>query len=164
MASETVVCVEQEKWNCENDNDPEDSYSYDEITSVHKGGSNKQRVYFTSNVQNNFIRNASTGVQYPFRVGSKESKQLFKIVDTTGRYDVNGKKIYPPRYRLGKGKKQDSFAEVLPNANTNHLYYDTPEEYIGHLYAKQRMNANLNPEFVKSWHEAKKTALVGKAE
>ncbi len=161
MATEIVaVSAEQETWNCENDNDLEDAYSYDERTSVYKGGKNKM-VYFASNVQNNFIRNASTGVQYPFRVGSKESRQLFKIVDTTGRYDANGKKIYPLRYRTGKGKKQDSSSfEILPNPNPNHLYYDTPEEYVSHVYAKQRMTANLNPDFVKRWHE-RKSALVG---
>ena len=149
-----VVGAEQEHWNCENDNDLEDSYSVNS-TPHNNLTSSKPRTYYTSNVSNTFIRNAATGVMYPFKVGSNESRQLFKIVDTTGLYDVNGKRITPPRQRSKNGVAPS----LLPNPNPNHLYYDSPEEYARHFSTKQRVNVNLNPDFVKGWHEKRKTRL-----
>ena len=37
-----------------------------------------KRRYFPSNKQNSFIVNAETGVKYDYRVGSYESRRLFK--------------------------------------------------------------------------------------
>lgn len=143
-----------EQWNCENDNDVEDTYS---VNSAPRGGTNvisKQQTYYPSNVSNTYIRNAATGVMYPFKVGSAESRQLFKIVDTTGLNDINGKRIMPPRQRNKNGSKP---THTLPNHITNHLYYDSPEEFARHFSTKQRVNVNLNPEFVKGWHEKRKS-------
>jgi hypothetical protein len=148
-----VVGAEQEHWNCENDNDLEDSYSVNSVRHI----SSKPQTYYTSNVSNTFIRNAATGVMYPFKVGSNESRQLFKIVDTTGLYDVNGKRIIPPRQRANNGVASSSLLQTNPNPN--HLYYDSPEEYARHFSTKQRVNVNLNPDFVKGWHERRKTRL-----
>jgi len=149
-----LISAEQEHWNCENDNDLEDSYSVNS-TPHNNLASSKPRTYYTSNVSNTFIRNAATGVMYPFKVGSNESRQLFKIVDTTGLYDVNGKRITPPRQR----NKNGVAPSLLPNPNPNHLYYDSPEEYARHFSTKQRVNVNLNQDFVKGWHEKRKTRL-----
>jgi len=151
--------AEQEQWNCENDNDLDDSCSVNSVP--HHGGntlSSKPRTYYTSNVSNTFIRNAATGVMYPFKVGSNESRQLFKIVDTTGLYDVNGKRITPPRQR----NKNGVAPSLLPNPNPNHLYYDSPEEYARHFSTKQRVNVNLNQDFVKGWHERRKAIFSSK--
>ena len=152
-----VVGAEQEHWNCENDNDLEDSCSVNSMPHNNLTSS-KPRTYYTSNVSNTFIRNAATGVMYPFKVGSNESRQLFKIVDTTGLYDVNGKRITPPRQRSKNGLASSSVLQTNPNPN--HLYYDSPEEYARHFSTKQRLNVNLNPEFVKGWHERRKTLLA----
>ena len=149
-----LISAEQEHWNCENDNDLEDSYSVNSVRHI----LSKPRTYYTSNVSNTFIRNAATGVMYPFKVGSNESRQLFKIVDTTGLYDVNGKRITPPRQRSKTGVAASSLLQTNPNPN--HLYYDSPEEYARHFSTKQRLNVNLNPEFVKGWHERRKTLLA----
>jgi hypothetical protein len=146
-----LISAEQEHWNCENDNDLEDSYSVNSVRHI----LSKPRTYYTSNVSNTFIRNAATGVMYPFKVGSNESRQLFKIVDTTGLYDVNGKRIMLPRQR----NKNGVAPSLLPNPNPNHLYYDSPEEYARHFSTKQRVNVNLNPDFVKGWHEKRKARL-----
>ena len=146
-----LISAEQEHWNCENDNDLEDSYSVNSVRHI----LSKPRTYYTSNVSNTFIRNAATGVMYPFKVGSNESRQLFKIVDTTGLYDVNGKRITAPRQR----NKNGVAPSLLPNPNPNHLYYDSPEEYARHFSTKQRVNVNLNPDFVKGWHEKRKARL-----
>lgn len=133
----------------------DDEISYDgSVISPKEGGNSsfKRHVYFTSNKMNTYIRNASTGVQYPFRVGSNESKHLFKMIDSTGVFDANGKRPYPQKRRSTKDYHSE-FSHSLPNPNTNHLYYDTPEECIRHFKEKQRVTLELNPEFVKSWHE-----------
>ena len=39
--------------------------------------------YHPSNVMNQYIVNAITGVKYPYRVGSKDSLRLYKVIDTT---------------------------------------------------------------------------------
>lgn len=160
MSQENKI-LNGEQWNCDNDNDLDDSYSIDSGSSVHRVGNgfSKQRAYYTSNGSSSFIRNAATGVQYPFRVGSNEARQLFKIVDTTGIYDVNGKKYMPPRYRSPKDPKPEKL-QVLPNPNPNHLYYDSPEEYARHFSTKQRVNVSVNIEFAKAWQERKKSFIV----
>lgn len=93
-----------------------------------------RRCYFTSNVQDSFIVNAETGVRYPFRVGSNASRCLFKMIDTTGACDRNGFLI----------NKMD---ESYPNRNPNHIYYDSPEQYMRH------QRTTLDSEFVRSYHE-----------
>jgi len=95
----------------------------------------KRPRYFPSNKPQTLIRNAVTGVEYPFIVGSKEQSLLYKIVDTTGRCDADGFVI---RSR-----------ENLPNPNTNHLFYDSPEQCMSHL------RYTLNPDDVKRWHESR---------
>jgi len=77
------------------------------------------RRYFPSNKQNSFIVNAETGVAYPWRVGSYDSRRLFKMVDTTGVCDINGFMI-------------DRHTESYPNRNPNHIYYDSPDQFMKH--------------------------------
>ena len=93
-----------------------------------------RRCYFPSNVQDSFIVNAETGVRYPWRVGSSGSRCLFKMVDTTGACDRNGFLI-------------NTRDESYPNRNPNHIYYDTPEQYMRH------QRTTLDPELLKSYHK-----------
>lgn len=93
----------------------------------------KRPRYFPSNKPQTFIKNAVTGVPYPYKVGSAEQSLLYKIVDATGTCDTDG-------YFL-KSRSD------LPNHNTNHLFFDSPEQCMSH------MRLSLNPDDVKRWHE-----------
>jgi len=95
--------------------------------------------YYPSNRQQSFIKNAVTGVPYPFMVGSKEQSLLYKLVDTTGTCDSDG---YAIKLRSN-----------LPNANPNHLFFDSPEQCMSHL------RLTLNPVQVKQWHDAHSNSL-----
>jgi hypothetical protein len=95
--------------------------------------------YFTSNKPQAFIKNAVTGVPYPYVVGSKEQSLLYKLVDTTGMCDPGGYAI----------KTRNN----LPNPDTNHLFYDSPEQCMSHLHL------TLNPTEVALWHERHQNSL-----
>ncbi len=87
-------------------------------------------IYYTSNMPDSYIKNAFTGHIYPYRVGSFDSLQLYKVMDSTGMVDKNGVK-------LNKTKR--------PNSTTNILYYDNPEEYMRHRRIK------LDSDKISSW-------------
>ena len=95
----------------------------------------KRSQYYPSNTQGTFIVNAITGVEYPWRVGSKEARRLFQSVDTTGTRDKQGFKL--------KVNSPD-----FPNPNPNNYYYDSPQQFMQHR------KATLNPEFIEKWHIA----------
>jgi len=100
----------------------------------------KKRAYYPSNGQDTFIKNAITGVAYPWKVGSKDSKRLFKVVDTLGVHDKNGAKL-PGR------KRRSDVGQVNPNPI--HLYYDSPEEFMRHR------NCTVSPGLIESWLQTK---------
>ncbi len=111
------------------------------------GGGGGKRRYFPSNVPQTFIANAATGVVYPYKVGSTEQNLLYKIVDATGTCDANGFVI-----RTNKGSRNDEEADekeqsVLPNPNTNHLFFDSPEQCMSH------MRLVISKTDVARWHE-----------
>ena len=119
---------------------PNGREDYDEISYERElnkanldGKRSKRRRYFPSNRPQAFIVNAVTGVPYPYFVGSKEQSLLYKIVDATGSCDGEGYVI----------KSRND----LPNHNTNHLFFDSPEQCMSH------MRLSLNPEDVKRWHD-----------
>ena len=91
-----------------------------------------QHRYFPSNSQNSFIVNAETGVAYPWRVGSRDSLRLFKMIDTTGVYDKKGFKI-------------DCKSDEYPNRNPNHIYYDSPDQFMKH------QRTTLNPSMITAF-------------
>ena len=62
-----------------------DYNDYSDVNNSVKEAPVKRR-YYTSNSPDSFIKNAITGVLYPYKVGSNDSRRLFKIVDTTGNY------------------------------------------------------------------------------
>ena len=100
----------------------------------------KKRAYYPSNAPGSFIKNAITGVAYPWKVGSKDSRRLFKVVDTLGLHDSNGIKL-PGR------KRRSEVGQVNPSPN--HLYYDSPEEFMRHR------NCTVSPEHIESWLKTK---------
>jgi len=119
------------------DYDPSDSPGYYyEGTSIQPETvkRSKRPRYFPSNKPQTFIKNAVTGVPYPFLVGSKEQKILYKIVDATGTCDTEGFVI--------KDRKD------LPNSQTNHLFYDSPEQCMNHL------RLTINVEDIRRWKES----------
>jgi hypothetical protein len=110
-------------------------YNEEDMKSTNKTSDkrSKRPRYYPSNQPQTFIKNAVTGVPYPFIVGSKEQSLLYKIVDATGTCDTDGCVI--------KARSD------LPNHTTNHLFYDSPEQCMSHL------RLTLNPADVKRWHE-----------
>ena len=96
----------------------------------------KKQQYYPSNTPSTFIVNAVTGMPYPFLVGSHESRRLFKVYDTLGHNDREGRP-------LNKGTKTPI------NPHPNHLFYDDPDQFMRH----QKMT--LNPELIQQWHERK---------
>jgi hypothetical protein len=90
-----------------------------------------KRRYFPSNKPQTYIRNAVTGVKYPYMVGSYDQRRLFKIVDATGTCNEDG-------FILKTNQ---------PNFNTNHLFYDSPEQCMVH------MHISIQPEEINKWRE-----------
>jgi hypothetical protein len=106
---------------------------YERRNQTDEKQSNRRRRYYPSNKPQTFIKNAVTGVPYPYVVGSKEQSLLYKIVDATGTCDTDGYVI--------KSRSD------LPNSNTNHLFFDSPEQCMSHL------RLTLNQVDVKRWHD-----------
>lgn len=100
----------------------------------------KKRSYYPSNTPDSFIKNAVTGTAYPWKVGSKDSKRLFKVVDALGLHDKQGIKL--------PGRKRRSDV-VQANPNPNHLYYDSPEEFMRHR------NCTVSPVLIERWLKSK---------
>lgn len=111
--------------------------------------SSQRQYYPTTATAGKRCRNALTGVDYEWRVGSLAAKEnLFHSVDTTGKCDPEGYRIPVKSYRA------DTSNVVYPNPNPNHLYYDSPEQFMRH----QRII--LLPEFVQRWHETHRLPVV----
>ena len=81
----------------------------------------RRALYYTSNMPDSYIKNAMSGPVYPYKVGSLESLQLYKVIDATGTVDNDGVKLS---------------VRNLPNYTSNILYYDNPEEYMRHRRIK----------------------------
>jgi hypothetical protein len=96
-----------------------------------------RRRYYPSNKAQTYIRNAVTGVKYPYLVGSSEQRVLYKMVDATGTCDQDGFVIT---------SKYD-----LPNPNPNHLFYDSPEQCMSNL------RISIQPEDIARWRERSQT-------
>ena len=101
-------------------------------------GGQQHKYYPTNGMAGRRCRNAFTGIDYEWRVGSTAAyDNLFHTVDTTGKCDGEGYLIAVKNQKVG----------LYPNPNPNHLYYDDPEQFMRH----QRIL--LHPELVKSWRE-----------
>jgi len=120
-------------------NDNDENYNDDSYGAKMTTKQSKRR-YFPSNIPQTKIKNAQTGVQYDFETGSAEQRSLFKAVDTTGTCDENGFYI---------NKKNGT-----TNPNSNHLFYDTPEQCMRHL------NISFERNFVETWHNARQSDMI----
>jgi hypothetical protein len=120
-------------------------YEHDDIMEegsvIERQYRKKRSPYYPSNSQGAFIVNAITGVEYPWRVGSKDSRRLFRSVDTTGIRDKQGYKL--------KVNSPD-----FPNPNPNSYYYDSPQQFMQHQKTK------LNQEFIEKWHASQQEFAV----
>jgi hypothetical protein len=105
-----------------------------------KGSTYNKRSYYTSNVADTYIRNAVTGEKYEWKVGSFDSRRLFRVVDTLGFHDKNGRIITSVKRRG---------IQTQINHNPNHLFYDSPEEYMKHQHT------TIQPELIERWHASK---------
>jgi hypothetical protein len=95
------------------------------IVNIHMTSGTRKSVsirstkkYYPSNMMNQIIVNAITGVKYPYCVGSKESTRLYKVTDTTGAYSLGGTKKYTNDLKEGQEK------------TPNNYYFDNPSEYM----------------------------------
>lgn len=99
--------------------------------------------YHPSNVMNQVIVNAISGEKYPYRVGSKDSLRLYKVTDTTGAYNTDGKKKYTDDLKLGQ------------ESSPNHFYFDNPTEYM------QDRGFHRHAESCDEWGKYQKSLLDG---
>tara|TARA_Y100000389_G_scaffold203913_1_gene254072 strand:- start:489 stop:941 length:453 start_codon:yes stop_codon:yes gene_type:complete len=90
----------------------------------------KKRLYHPSSNSGRCI-NAQTGVTYPWMSSSFESLRLYKVIDSTGKYDSKGFLRVP--------------SDPI-NPDANFLYYDSPEQYGRHL------RRNVDVEYCSKWH------------
>jgi len=96
-------------------------------------GQNKKKCLFhPSNTPGQFIKNAVTGVEYPWRTGSIDAQRLFKIVDTLGKCDSTGYKLKPN-------------SSNYPNPSPNQCYYESPQQFMTH----RRMT--VQPLLIQQW-------------
>jgi len=115
----------------ESENDLQDNNPENDIV--------RERAYFPSNTLMDYVRNALTGGQYPYRAGTFDSMRLYKVFDTTGNCDKNGVILLPREKR---------------NQTPNILYYDSPEQYMKHRKVK------VSQTDVNKWYE-RNTRLFG---
>ena len=101
-----------------------------------------KRRYYPSNKPQTNVRNAVTGVKYPYLVGSADQRALYKMVDSTGTCDGDGFMIT---------SKYD-----LPNSNPNHLFYDSPEQCMSNL------RISIQPDDIARWRERSLTVTASK--
>jgi hypothetical protein len=116
------------------------------LNKKNKSGGMKRR-YYPSNIPQTLICNAATGVLYPYRVGTHEQSLLYKIVDATGTCDGNGFLIKKRKHRGAKTDDEEEEQSELPNPNTNHLFFDSPEQCMAH------MRVVISPTDVARWHD-----------
>ena len=113
----------------------------DDRMTVERKKEPKRPSYFPSNSQGNFIKNAITGVEYTWRVGTNDARRLFRVIDTTGLYDPNGRRL-----------RRD--AVNFPNPQPNHCYYESPEQYMRHR------KATISQELINRWERAQQEFKV----
>lgn len=130
MTTQMLLMTTQMRFETEYEEDFEPSA----IIESFRSSVGKKTVYYPSNSQGQFILNAVTGIEYPYRTGSLEARQLFKVVDTIGTCD-------------NKGFKLKKNALEYPNPSPNHCYYDNPQQYVTH----RRMT--VQPELIERWNK-----------
>ena len=80
--------------------------------------------YYPSNIVGICIVNAVTGIPYKnCKVGSLKEKLFYRVIDTSGSYNINGYRTYG-------------------NITPNKLFYDNQEQYINHFLQINNKNKN----------------------
>ena len=100
------------------DYDLPDWGEYNEDNIVNRNQKSEKRSkrprYIPSNKPQSFIKNAVTGVPYPYVVGSKEQALLYKIVDATGTCDAENSFGAKLRQEFTvKIKKENNLLEII---------------------------------------------------
>jgi hypothetical protein len=117
----------------ETDNQMNSYFAEEDIINKKSAKKVGRRRYYPSNKPQAYIRNAATGELYPYVVGSADQRRFYKMVDATGTCDPEGFVILT---------KDD-----LPNSNTNHLFYDSPEQCMSSLHV------TIQPDAIAKWRE-----------
>ena len=97
-----------------------------------KNKEKKRHYYPTNDSHHSYIVNARTGVKYPFKFKSFESKGLYHVIDSTAMYDKNG---------YIRNRKINYINEP------NHLFYDSPEQY------KMHHGSTITIDDIIAWHK-----------
>ena len=103
------------------------------------------RLYYPSNLMGRPIRNAVTGARYPWRVGSKESKLLFRVIDSTSNCDKNGYVITNANVKDLNSTAPADAKKMVYSRDPNHCYYESPHQYMQHH------NISLNSNLILDW-------------
>jgi len=85
---------------------------------------------YYSDIVGEYIKDAITGVQYPYRVGTKGEESFFRVVITTTPTSQARSSV------IGRG--------------VHKAFYDSPHSYMKHH------NCVLDEEFVENWYEQRK--------
>lgn len=90
------------------------------------------RIYYPSKARQMeaYAVNAVTGRVYRYKIGSLETQNLYKVVDSTGEISEEG-------YRLTRRDAR--------NPHPNHLFYDDPEQFARHT------GIWVDPNYIKKW-------------
>ena len=120
-----------------------DSHTNESVTDSDKV--KRMRRYYPSNMMGRKIKNACTGAEYPWPVGSAKSKLLFCVHDSSGSCDKNGYIVTRTNYKEPDSTKASDAKKLVNSRNPNKCYYESPNEYMVHTKAK------LSKEFINNW-------------
>ena len=109
------------------DIEPEDSPKSNTSKNIKRGG--KEAYY--SDIVGDYIKDAITGAQHPWRIGTINEERFFRVVITCPSVDG---------YR--KGRYDTSFGR-----GTHKAFYDSPEAYMKHNHCA------LDNVVIEAWHE-----------
>ena len=120
-----------------------DSHADENVMDSHKV--KRARKYYTSNMMGRKIKNAVTGSEYPWVVGSKKSQLLFCVHDSSGSCDKNGYIVTRTNYKEPDSTKASDVKKLVNSRNPNKCYYESPNEYMLHN------NVKFSREFINNW-------------
>tara|TARA_Y100000591_G_scaffold323952_1_gene342593 strand:- start:609 stop:1028 length:420 start_codon:yes stop_codon:yes gene_type:complete len=103
------------------------------------------RHYYPSNMMGRRIINAVTGSEYPWAVGSKQSKLLFCVHDSSGMCDKNGYLVTRTNCKEPNSVNPADEKKLVSSRNPNKCYYESPNEYMLHR------NVKLSRAFIEDW-------------
>lgn len=129
-----------------------DSHAHADENVINLNKVKRVRKYYPSNMTGRKIKNAVTGSEYPWVVGSKHSKLLFCVHDSSGSCDKAGYIVTRTNYKDPDSNKESDVKKLVNSRNPNKCYYESPNEYMLHRKVK------LSPDFINTW-KTKNTEL-----